>query len=360
MRANLQQQATQCTDQRWVSLRTVQAAMVPLGLKDRDIAVLRGLLSFISPDRWEGPLIVFASNNALRERCDGIDERTLRRRISRLCELGLIKRQQSPNRKRYVVRSSDASTVLAYGFDLAPLRSMISHLETLATQHARLEVDKRAMKAIIRDRLYRLEEAGFRPETSEYSLVDYKKMLRRNCTVSDLQASLDHLEMLVSAQLDSTSIVETVILTDSDSEHDRDIHSSKKEYYEERKATCVANPASTISIEDCIERAPSAMSFSSEVPKSWSEIRRLAQSLAPAIGINDELFRNAMNAIGPDGTSLAVIGLVQAYPSIKHPVGYLKRLVFKAEQAALNVSKMFKSLTSQSRFPAGNHVIHAT
>jgi replication initiation protein RepC len=64
-------------DARWSLLDLVRRCRKPLGLRDRDVAVLRGLLSFVPQAADPSTLVVFASNRVLIERCDGIDERTL-------------------------------------------------------------------------------------------------------------------------------------------------------------------------------------------------------------------------------------------------------------------------------------------
>ena len=111
-------------DTRWHLLDLVKSCRQRLTLRDRDIAVLRGLLSLLPTSATPDQLVVFASNRVLIERCDGIDERTLRRRISHLQSCGLLHRRASPNGKRYQVRD-DVAARITYGLDLTPDRKSV-------------------------------------------------------------------------------------------------------------------------------------------------------------------------------------------------------------------------------------------
>lgn len=134
-------------DARWSLLDLVRRCRKPLGLRDRDVAVLRGLLSFVPQSADPNSLVVFASNRALIERCDGIDERTLRRRLANLKANGLLARKSSPNGKRYRVQDECAEAKLTYGIDLAPLFAIRDHLIALAEECSREEIRCKALRS---------------------------------------------------------------------------------------------------------------------------------------------------------------------------------------------------------------------
>lgn len=341
-------------DPRWQALDAVQAVMGVLHLRDRDIAVLRGLLTFVSADRWDGGLTVFASNRVLQDRCGGMDERTLRRRLARLCEVGLITRHLSPNRKRYVVRDETGAEVLTYGFDLAPLRDGLAQLQDMA-RHQRAAQDRvTCLRALLRDALYHLgltdRAAGAEP---------FRPLLRRKTTAEVLEAALEQVQALLGlCKTRDGASAKPIQLTDSDGRTDRDIQTSHKEYFEkkepQKKETPMQMHDGDLTVALCLMAAPNAAAFSPERPETWPDISTLAQTLAPAIGITVAQLQRTKTALGERGASLAILGLVEAYPRIREPQRYLNTLVSRAMTKRVDVVRMFRSLTGWSRFPAGN------
>lgn len=325
-------------DPRWIALEAVKAARKTLHLTDRDITVLRGLLSFIPADRWDGPLMVHAANRTLQERCDGMEERTLRRRLAHLCQIGLITRHQSPNRKRYVVRDADGATVLAYGFCLMPLRQCLAQVQDMAAHEKAMALRLRALKALLRDAIH---HAALDTDTMAALL----RLLRRKATEAELTAALDGLPRGNRCN----AVENTKTMTDSDRQTVRHIQSSKKENLEEQ-AQGVSDIA-PLDLDRCLEAAPNAAAFSNDRPQTWPEAESLAQSLAPAIGIDLTLWHQAKTRLGARGASIAILGLVEAYPRIKAPARYLAVLL---AQTRIDLARMFRSLTGWTRFPAGN------
>jgi len=321
-------------DPRWSALETVQAAMEPLGLRDRDLAVLRGLLSFVPAGSWEGAMMVFASNRVLQERCGGMDERTLRRRLAQLCQVGLIRRQQSPNRKRYMVRDETGAPVLTYGFDLTPLRAALPRIAAMAEEVARLALRLRALRAVLRDRLYHLTVAGVASEACAAAA----RLLRRKVEPEVLVQAIDDLQT-------EAPMANTEEMTASVGQNDRDIQSSTIDHNDKKTA---------VSLGDCLDRAPNAMSFASCPPKAWEDAHKLAITLAPAIGIDGALQQRAQAMLGTVGATLAILGLVESHGRIRDPARYLHALTQKATKGLLNIGHMFRSLTQTARFPAGN------
>lgn len=113
-------------------MELLRKAAPVMGIKKTALDVLEKLLSFHPDgiiDPMSGNTIVFPSNETLRERLNGLSERTLRRAIGDLVEADLVCRCDSPNRKRY--RRVLAGKVIAYGFDVAPLRVASPNLKGL-------------------------------------------------------------------------------------------------------------------------------------------------------------------------------------------------------------------------------------
>jgi replication initiation protein RepC len=341
-------------DARWSLLDLVRRCRKPLGLRDRDVAVLRGLLSFVPQSADPSTLVVFASNSALIERCDGIDERTLRRRLAHLKANGLLARKSSPNGKRYRVMDECAEARLTYGIDLSPLFAIRDHLIALADDCSRDEIRCKALRSVIRDILYN-QAADIQPAVRDLA---YRSL--RRCLSSDQLANLIKKlqDELPQAGAEPSSVTESV--TGSDRQNDRHIQKSKKENYE---SECAAENASSgvctndqatndeerdsdITVSECMALAKNAASFASSGAKDWSDVVRLSDTLAPAVGLARSDVENARDAMGALGSALAILGIVEAFDRIRRPRAYLQALTKRAAKEGIDVVRMFRSLTN--------------
>lgn len=328
-------------DPRWHVLSLVQTAREALGLRDRDIAVLRGLLSFILPERWDGKtLMVFASNRVLQERCDGMDERTLRRRLAHLCQIGLIQRHQSPNRKRYSLRTEHGDVLLSYGFDLVPLREAVLRLETLAAEQEQHKRDLRLLRALLRDRIYHLQQQ----DSARTDVAQWLPLLRNKVTLEAVKAAIQAAEELQTTGFTQSECVETrPQMTVNDGQNDRHIQSSNKEYINESLA--FKDSQNEIGLQDCLEACTAALDYAPHPIRSWTQLHQLAEILGPAIGIRPNSYRDGVSLMGQHGTTLAVLGLLQAANRIRSPQSYFAQLLNQARGRVLNLTHMFRSLT---------------
>lgn len=341
-------------DARWSLLDLVRRCRKPLGLRDRDVAVLRGLLSFVPPSADPNSLVVFASNRALIERCDGIDERTLRRRLTHLTATGLLARKSSPNGKRYRVQDERAEAKLTYGIDLAPLFAIRDHLITLAEECFREEIRCKALRSVIRDILYH-RAADIQPALHDLAC----RSLRRSLSSDQLAGLVQELqENLPPTGAEASTVADAV--TVSDRQNDRHIQKSKKENYEfESAAENVSttnrssDAASTdvgrsndITVSECMALAKNAASFASETAKDWGDVVRLSDTLAPAVGLARTDVETARKAMGALGSALAILGIIEAFDKIRQPRAYLQALANRAASESMDFVRMFRSLTT--------------
>lgn len=342
-------------DARWSLLDLVRRCRKPLGLKDRDVAVLRGLLSFVSQPANPASLVVFASNKVLIERCDGIDERTLRRRIAHLIAVGLLARRTSPNGKRYQVKDDCAEAKLSYGIDLSPLFAIRDHLTALAEQCLREDFRCKALRAVIRDILYH-HGADIAPVLSEHAT----RSLRRSLSSEQLAEIIEDLRTeLPQASPETTSV--TADLTVSDRQFDRHIHNSEEEAFDSECAAGVtkadhrvnggtrknAEKTSDISVVECMELAKTSASFAPKAAQDWGDVIRLSETLAPAIGLASMDVEKARRTMGALGSTLAILGIVEAYDKIRRPGAYLQALAKRAADEGVDFVRMFRSLTNR-------------
>lgn len=341
------------TDARWSLLDLVRRSRNPLGIRDRDVTVLRGLLSLLPPSTDPGSLVVFASNRVLIERCDGIDERTLRRRLGHLAGCGLLARTSSPNGKRYQVRDECADVKLTYGIDLSPLFALRDHLAALAEQCAREEVRRKALRSVIRDILYH-HSPDILPELTERAY----RSLRRCLSSEQLEEIVDLLRATLPPKKQQDASVATV-LSASDSQNDRHIQRSNKKDYELEAVEAPSDAdhrtpdvpsqrsenSNDISVHDCMAMAKSAAAFTVEPLRSWDDVIRLSSTLAPALGLQRVDVDVARRTMGPLGSALAILGLLESFDKIRSPRAYLRALCIRTREESLDFVRMFRSLT---------------
>lgn len=341
-------------DARWSLLDLVRRCRKPLGLRDRDVAVLRGLLSFVPQSGDPSTLVVFASNRVLIERCDGIDERTLRRRLTHLTANGLLARKSSPNGKRYRVMDECAEAKLTYGIDLSPLFAIRDHLIALADECSREEIRCKALRSVIRDILYH-QAADIQPAVRDLAY----RSLRRTLSSDQLADLIQKLrEELPQTSAGTSSVTDAV--TGSDRQNDRHILKSEKENFESEYAAeksssgkCTSDPASNdverrndITVSECMALAKNAASFASATAKDWGDVVRLSDTLAPAVGLARTDVETARAAMGALGSALAILGIVEAFDRIRRPRAYLQALIKRAANEGIDFVRMFRSLTN--------------
>lgn len=350
-------QAGQNRDLRWHLLDLVRLCRDPLGLRDRDITVLRGLLTLVPASAERERLVVFASNRVLTERCDGIDERTLRRRILHLQEKGLLTRKLSPNGKRYQVRDETADARLTYGIDLSPLFLIEDHLEALAENWKTEQLRRSALRAVVRDILYHNADV-IATELCEQARLS----LRRVLTSVELQEIIERMRDWLPENPPKLP-VPTAQLSASRSQNDRHIHSSDKDSYDSECTdpdTHAAEPQSVcapkkhkvvhdMTVEDCIDLAPNAIEFAGHRPKTWPDLIDLSSLLAPAIGLSKTAVDAGRIHLGAHGCALAILGLVEAFGRIRNPQAYFHCLTKQAQAHGLDFIRMFRSLAKPQR-----------
>lgn len=351
---NQPNEAAKAQDLRWHLLDLVRTCRHRLALRDRDIAVLRGLLSLMPAGAAVHQRVIFASNCVLIERCDGIDERTLRRRLAHLQDRGLIARNLSPNGKRYQVRDERENARLTYGIDMSPLFLIQSHLEALAKDCRRETQRIAAFRALVRDALYHA------PDTTHMTLSNEARLaLRRSVSSAHLEDLLQRLRSVVGDGKQTVVAHEDICaseLTASDGQNDRHIQNSNKdsedsECLETARGSVTNHPPKITSrlkqdldVIECLELAPTARSMAAEIPRSWRDIVRLAAMLAPAIGLKRSSLDLAESRLGQHGCALAVLGLVEAFGRIRNPEAYLRALANAAQDKAMDIVRMFRSL----------------
>lgn len=172
-------------DAKWLILDDLVCARDVYGIKDKTLAVLRGMLSWLQGDSpW-----MFAQNKKLTERCGGIPERTLTRHMGLLVEKGFAHRNLSPNGKRHP-RKEGKKILYAFGYDLTPFFERAAEIRARAEELLASEAALTARSKLARDRLSRLRQA-LEDLGAEPALVKEISRERRRKPVPAVQEQLE-------------------------------------------------------------------------------------------------------------------------------------------------------------------------
>ena len=350
---------------KWDLLTALTEAAEDFDLSHRTLNVLRALMTFLPGTEIPQDACaatVFPANRTLSARLNGMPESTLRRHLSRLVSLGIVNRQDSPNRKRYA-RKTGQGIALAFGFDLSPLARHATHVLT-AAQHA---AERRQQLRLLRDKVARLrqdlleraEDATPRPLLEEARLI-----LRRK---PDQQA-LTRLRDALNAELRKHMPVETSTipvfatrqLSATDSQNERHIQDSNKsisdsEVARRRSATDPvddtpqppnenAEKYNDPSLPEVLDACSELRSFFPDPIRNWSAMVETANQVALMLNIDQPVMQDAARKMGIRQAALAVICILERSASIHRPGAYLRRLAQKAEEGKFSILPMVNAL----------------
>lgn len=274
-------------------------------LRPGHIQTLQAMLSFLRPGHGD---TVFASNNEICRRVGGIDERTLRRHIDRFVELGFMKRHDSPNRKRYRVRSSDGHSI-SYGLSLTPLLERASELLSVAQEMENNRRDRIFLRKQILTKLARLEEY----DPSNSLLSEVRKTLRRKLTIVEYRNLLTDVDAEYIDMSTAVDAPETIKLPANAGQIVRHHSRSIKEQKDLEDKQVNEPPA----IQKLISICDQAISFSTNRLHSWLDIENHARTLAPMMGIHSNTFDKAKTAVGAEKASCAIFIILQLGSQIR-------------------------------------------
>ncbi|MGJ8629163.1 MAG: plasmid replication protein RepC [Sulfitobacter sp.] len=298
----------------WSIFRALRDSRSMFGLRPGHIQTLQAMLSFLRPGHGD---TVFASNNEICRRVGGIDERTLRRHIDRFVELGFMKRHDSPNRKRYRVRSSDGKSI-SYGLSLTPLLQRASELLSVAQEMENNRRDRIFIRKQILTKLARLEEH----DPSNTLLAEVRKTLRRKLTIAQYRALLSEINAEYVAVSTAVDVPEAIKLSANDGQIVRHHSRSIKRLKEIEKNPANKQPT----IRKLVSICDQAISFSTNQLHTWTDIENHARTLAPMMGIHSDTFDKAKNAVGSEKASCAVFIILQLGNRIKNFAAYFHSL----------------------------------
>ncbi len=316
----------------WAIFRALRDSSSHFGLRPGHMQTLQAMISFLKPGHGD---TVFASNSEICRRVGGIDERTLRRHIDRFLELGFMTRHDSPNRKRYRVRSSDGQCI-SYGLSLSPLLERADDLLAIAQEVENRRRDCIFLRKQILTKLAQLEE--FNPESTFPSEV--RKALRRKLSIAEYRALLATADTECDLMSTAVDAPRTTILPANDGQTDRHQSRSKKEDKDIERAANTDKPEIRTLTSVCDQ----ATSFTTEKLRTWEDVEGHARNLAPMMGIHPTTFEKAKTAVGAQKASCAIFIMLQLGNRIRDFGAYFHSITLGRRVQQFNPSLLLNRL----------------
>lgn len=325
-RVGFQLSADSCPPERALIVETLRTAAPLLGLKPPVLATLEVLLYCLPPRRNHN--MVFASNSTLTFRRSGITDRTLRRHITLLEELGFLVRNDSPNGKRYTRSDGRSGQVLRFGFDLSPLLDQFESISQIAAQ----AIEAERHMSFLRLKLRSAIQHALNKDDGDPVATEALRALRRKSSPAEIEALLAALpEVTTQMQSLSESSDPEAKLSATDSQNVRHHHKSNQEHLEKEPSTKRApSPEKSkkprVTVHDLLTACPSAMEFAISEVRTTDDVVHHAQVLAPMMGIDRQSYQAAEQRLGEVRTAVTIWGLLQMQDRIKSMGGYFRAI----------------------------------
>lgn len=321
----------------WAVFRALRDARSDFGLKPGHIQTLQTLLSFLRPGQGD---TVFASNMEICRRTGGIDERTLRRHIDRFVELGMIVRYDSPNRKRYRVSSRDGQ-VLSFGLSLSPLLQRAGEFLSAALEQEETRREQIFLRKQILISLAQIEEL----EPGSPFAESVRRTLRRRLGVVEYRSLLEQVTHQVGQMSTVVDVVISTKLPANDGQIARHLSKSEKEKNESDGSEDNLLPSVPTLTAVCGE----AMAFSATPLRTWDEVERHAQNLAPMMGIQLGTFHEASKRVGSMKAAAAVFILLQLGERVRNYAAYFHSITLGKKAEAFRPAAVLERLSTSTK-----------
>lgn len=342
----------------WAIFRTLRDASPAFQLKPKVLQTLAAVISCLKPGKG---LICFASNQELQRRLAGVSDKTIRRHIADLVAASIIRRQDSPNGKRYSSRDPNTGQSEAYGFDLSPLVENASQWQNAYEVLQREQQHLRHLRTKILARLAWIDEAGQQITDTNAA----RKILRRtSLSVEQAASMLKEIETTVAMlkpqpswptpPTDVTAAAAATVagsaeMSTAAGQNDR--HQSKsltKDLETEGPSNVkpIADDCETAVLKKLERGCENAMQFAMDPIRSWEGIERHAAMLAPMIGIDRGLKALAETRFGTKDAALAILAMVELQPGIRNMKAYFRSLVVGRRAASFDPRALVSRLNA--------------
>ncbi|MFU0507613.1 plasmid replication protein RepC [Pseudaminobacter sp. NGMCC 1.201702] len=357
---------------KWQVYRWLCEGKSIIGIGDRALAVLSGLLSFYPDSELsrENGLMVFPSNRQLSLRAHGMADATLRRHLATLVGCGLIVRRDSPNGKRYARKGRGGELAEAFGFSLAPLLARAAEFQQVAE---RVRADNRALK-LMRERItlhrrdiQKLVEAA----VEEDAPGDWGAIWKRFRAIVDTiprRAALSQLEPIVGdlAALHEEVDIMLEMFMDSvnpsanESQDERQQSDSNTNALtefelalEKSKARVEANQnpgekPKTYPLGLVLKACPDIVDYAIDGIGSWRDLMATAAQVRGFLGVSPSAYEDACHVMGQETAAMVIACILQRAQHIHSAGGYLRVLTEKARVGEFSVGPMLMAALKAS------------
>jgi len=330
-------------------LAAVNTAARDLGLRAASVMVLDALMSCLPcKDSKTGAdmpvtprtlLTVYAANNTLCFRAKGITDRQLRRHLERLEQVGLIRRRDSANGKRFPVKRG-GQVIGAFGIDLSPLLARSDEILALAKKRREQIDELRGLRACVNK--LRLECLRHRLDEAAQAFVEgaHTILRRTSTTLTEARTVLSKLRDILNGcnrgdpaqptpesaaaknlaedppyqQLETTPERE---MTATDGQNDR--HKEPQEAYTKKRGS--------ETIHESWSGLTTLSAFYPEEPRSEHAVLRVIFEFGKMLGITQNTLARAVNTMGLKDTLGVEERIAAKAERISNPDGYLRAII---------------------------------
>lgn len=360
---------------KWQVYRDLCEGKSIVGVGDRALAVLAGLLSFYPDDELseENGLIVFPSNRQLSLRSHGMANATLRRHLAALLQCGIILRRDSPNGKRYARKGRGGNLEDAFGFSLAPLLARSEEFQAAAE---RVRADNRTLR-LMRERITlqrrdigklieaAIEEGAPGAWTSLWrrfrAIVD---QLPRKASIPELESFAAHLDALreeVDSALKNFINVENMSGNESHNELQQSDSNPNSIFefepaFEKARRAVVPQPArvatpKTYPLGLVLKACPDIGDYALDGIANWRDLMATAAQVRGYLGVSPSAYEDACHVMGQETAAIVVACILQRAQHIISAGGYLRALTEKATAGQFSVGPMLMAALKTNAAP---------
>ncbi|MBZ9994155.1 plasmid replication protein RepC [Mesorhizobium sp. BH1-1-4] len=350
--------------EKWQVYRWLCEGKSIVGVGDRALAVLSGLLTFYPDDQIseENGLMVFPSNAQLSLRAHGMADSTLRRNLAELVSCGIIIRRDSPNGKRFARKGQGGAVVEAFGFSLAPLLTRAAEFQQAADQ---VRADGRALR-LMRERItlhrrdiHKLIEAAVEEDVPG----DWGTLWKRFRAIVDAiprRAALSELQGIVSDLVELHEAVDKMLesFTNANNPSGNESHNERQQSDSNTDSTFVfepafeksraeAEPASTPAAQPkgypiglVLRACPDIADYAVSGIGTWRELMITAAQVRGYLGVSPSAYEEACHVMGQEVAAMVIACILQRAQHINSAGGYLRVLTEKARVGEFSVGPM--------------------
>lgn len=301
--------ATRMSENFWPVFRDLIEVRESFSLARPVLTTLRALITFMDKGA-----VVFASNHKICERAEGISQSTFRRHVKALIDAGFARRLDSPNGKRFALRTEGREDLI-FGIDLSPLLQFTDAIAERCEEARRSALQIRHLRKALGALLFKAEELGTDVET----LDAIRPVLRRKVKIETLEAAIEAVENLLEIHLSSSD------LTVNDSQNDCHKNNTIKEYrkYKETEINAKLSDHEQL-LRLAQKHAPEALEMVSLLPNSGPA--QALDKLALWTGVPQLAINRAKASVGIVPATLALLIIVQNINNIRKPAAYFQAL----------------------------------